>query len=61
LNNKTWQTQGLEKKNLTTDKKASKKNRPFLRRTFCKEVNTLARKAGKKRVLGLLQYADLQG
>jgi hypothetical protein len=27
LNNKTWQTQRTEKKNLTTDKEASKKNR----------------------------------
>jgi hypothetical protein len=57
LNNKTWQTQRTEKKNLTTDKEASKKNRPFSRRTFCKEVNTLARKAGKKRVLGLYAAA----
>jgi hypothetical protein len=53
LNNKTWQTQCSDKKNLTMDKEASKKNRPFLRCTFRKEVNTLARKAGKKRVLGL--------
>jgi hypothetical protein len=52
LKNKTWQTQCLEKKNLTTDEEASRKNRPFLRRTFRKEVNTLVRKAGKKRVLG---------
>jgi hypothetical protein len=57
LNNKTWQTQRLDKKNLTTDKEASKKNRPFLRRTFRKEVNTLAPKAGKKRVLGLYAAA----
>jgi hypothetical protein len=57
LNNKTWQTQRLDKKNLTTDKEASKKNRPFLRRTFCKEVNTLVRKAGKERVLGLYAAA----
>jgi hypothetical protein len=28
-----------------------------LRRTFCKEVNTLARKAGKRRVLGLYATA----
>jgi hypothetical protein len=47
----------LDNKNLTTDKEASKKNRPFLRRTFCKEVNTLARKAGKKRVLGVYAAA----
>jgi hypothetical protein len=47
----------LRQKNLTTDEEASKKNRPFLRRTFCKEVNTLARKAGKKRVLGLYAAA----
>jgi hypothetical protein len=57
LNNKTWQTQRTEKKNVTTDKEASKKNCPFLRRTFCKEVNTLACKAGKKRVLGLYAAA----
>jgi hypothetical protein len=57
LNNKTWQNQRSEKKNLTMDKEASKKNRPFLRRTFCKEVNTLARNAGKKRVLGLYAAA----
>jgi hypothetical protein len=47
----------LDKKNLTTDKEASKKNRPVLRRTFRKEVNTLARKAGKKRVLALYAAA----
>jgi hypothetical protein len=57
LNNKTWQTQRLDKKNLTTDKEASKKNHPFLRCTFRKEVNTLARKSGKKRVLGLYAAA----
>jgi hypothetical protein len=57
LNNKTWQTQRTERKNLTTDEEASKKNRPFTRRTFRKEVNTLARKAGKKRVLGLYAAA----
>jgi hypothetical protein len=44
-------------KNLTTDKEVSKKNRPFLRRTFRKEVNTLARKTGKKKVLGLYAAA----
>jgi hypothetical protein len=44
LNNKTWQTQRLENKNLTTDKEASKKNRPFSRRTFRKEVNTRAKR-----------------
>jgi hypothetical protein len=57
LNNKTWQTQRTEKKNLTTDEDANKKNRPFSRRTFRKEVNTLARKAGKKRALGLYAAA----
>jgi hypothetical protein len=57
FNNKTWQTQRTEKKNLTTDKEASKKNRPFLCRTFRKEVNTLACKAGKKRVLGVYTAA----
>jgi hypothetical protein len=57
LNNKTWQTQRTEKKNLTMDKEASKKNRPFLRRSFRKEANILARKAGKKRVLGLYAAA----
>jgi hypothetical protein len=51
FNDKTWQTQCSEKKNLTMDEEASKKNRPFSLRTFHKEVNTLARKAGKKRVL----------
>jgi hypothetical protein len=39
------------------DKEASKKNRPFSRHTFRKEVNTLARKAGKKRALGLYAAA----
>jgi hypothetical protein len=48
---------GLEKKNLTTDKEDRKKNRPFSCDTFCEEVNTLARKAGKKRVLGLYAAA----
>jgi hypothetical protein len=55
--NKTWQTQCLEKKNLTMDKEASKKNCPFLRRTIRKEVNSLACKAGKRRVLGLYAAA----
>jgi hypothetical protein len=54
LNN---QTQRSEKKNLTTDEEASKKTRPFSRCTFRKEVNTLARKAGKKKVLGLYAAA----
>jgi hypothetical protein len=57
LNNKTWQTQRTEKKNLTTDEEANKKNCPFTRRTFRKEVTTLVRKAGKKRVLGLYAAA----
>jgi hypothetical protein len=47
----------LRQENLTTDKEASKKNRPFLRHTFRKEVNTFARKAGKKRVMGLYATA----
>jgi hypothetical protein len=46
-----------KEKDLTTDEEASKKNRPFLRCTFRKEVNTRARKAGKKRVLGLYAAA----
>jgi hypothetical protein len=54
LNN---QTQRTEKKNLTTGEDASKKSRPFSRRTFRKEVNTLARKAGKKKVLNLYAAA----
>jgi hypothetical protein len=54
LNN---QTQRMEKKNLTMDEEASKKSCPFSRRTFCKEVNTLARKVGKKKVLGLYAAA----
>jgi hypothetical protein len=57
LKNKTWQTQCSEKKNSTTDKEASRKNCPFSRRTFCKEGNTLVRKAGKKRVLGIYAAA----
>jgi hypothetical protein len=60
LINKTWQTQRSDKKNLTMDKEASKKNRPFLCRNFRKEVNILARKAGKKRVLGLYAAAALK-
>jgi hypothetical protein len=51
------QTQRTEKKNLTTDEEASKKSRPFSCHTFRKEVNTLARKAGKKKVLGLYAAA----
>jgi hypothetical protein len=52
LNNKTWQTQRSFDYG-----QASKKNHPFSRLTFRKEVNTLARKAGKKRVLGLYAAA----
>jgi hypothetical protein len=51
------QTQRTEKKNLTMAEDASKKSRPFSRRTFRKEVNTLARKAVKKKVLNLYAAA----
>jgi hypothetical protein len=50
-------TQRFEKKNLTSNEEASKKDCPFSRRTFRKEVNTLARKAGKKNALGLYASA----
>jgi hypothetical protein len=53
LNNKIQRT---EEKNNTNDQQAGKP-RPFSRRTFRKEVNTLARKAGKKKVLGLYAAA----
>ena len=36
---------------------AKKLGRPFSRRTFCKEVNTLARKAAKKNMLGVYKAA----
>jgi hypothetical protein len=42
----------LVQENLTMDQEASKKNH-----TFRKEVNTFARKAGRKRVLGLYAAA----
>jgi hypothetical protein len=50
-------TQQFEKNNLTSKKEASKKDRPFSRCTFRKEVNTLARKASKKNALGLYASA----
>jgi hypothetical protein len=49
--------QRFEKKNLTSNKEASKKDRPFSCPTFRKEVNTLARKASKKNALGLYTSA----
>jgi hypothetical protein len=49
-------TQRFEKRNLANNDNASKKDRPFSRCTFRKEVNTLARKASKKNALGL--YAN---
>jgi hypothetical protein len=50
-------TQRFENKNLTSNDNASKKEHPFSRRTFRKEVNTLARKASKKNALGLYASA----
>jgi hypothetical protein len=41
-------TQRFENKSLANNDNASKKDCPFSRRTFVKEVNTLARKASKK-------------
>jgi hypothetical protein len=46
-------TQRFEKRNLSNNNDASKKDRLFSRCTFHKEVNTLARKAIKKNALGL--------
>jgi hypothetical protein len=54
LKNKTQQ---FENKNLTSNNDASKKDQPFSRRTFCKEVNTLACKASKKNAFGLYASA----
>jgi hypothetical protein len=50
-------TQWFEKGNLANNDNASKKDCPFSRRTFRKEVNTLARKASKKNALGLYASA----
>jgi hypothetical protein len=50
-------TQRFDNKNLTSNDNASKKELPFSRRTFRKEVNTLARKASKKNALGLYASA----
>jgi hypothetical protein len=51
-------TQRFEKKNLNRhEEMASKNNPPFSRRTFRKEVNSLARKAGKKKALNLYASA----
>jgi hypothetical protein len=47
----------VRKKNLTSNNNASKKDCPFSCRTFCKEVNTLTRKASKKNALGLYASA----
>jgi hypothetical protein len=47
----------VREENLTSNNKESKKDRPFSCHTFCKEVNTLARKAGKKNALSLYAYA----
>jgi hypothetical protein len=50
-------TQQFEKTNLANNDNASKTDRPFSSCTFCKEVNTLARKASKKNALGLYASA----
>jgi hypothetical protein len=50
-------TQRFENKNLTSNNNASKKEHPFSRCTFRKEVNTLACKASKKNALGLYASA----
>jgi hypothetical protein len=42
-----------DKTHLANNDDPSKKDCPFSRRTFCKEVNSLARKASKKNALGL--------
>jgi predicted kinase len=46
-------TQRFNGKTSDTNKEAGQKKRPFSRRTFRKEVNTLARKAVKKGALGI--------
>ena len=55
LNDKTQRTDKKDSGNNDEDNK--KPNRPFSRRTFRKEVNSLARKAGKKKALGLYAAA----
>jgi hypothetical protein len=47
----------VQQENSDTNKEASQKERPFSRRTFRKEVNTLARKAVKKGALGIYTSA----
>jgi len=50
-------TQRSENKNSDNENNGHKNARPFSRRTFRKEVNTLARRAGKKKALGLYASA----
>jgi hypothetical protein len=50
-------TQRFNGKTSDNNKEASQKDRPFSRRTFRKEVNTLARKASKKGALGVYASA----
>jgi hypothetical protein len=50
-------TQRFEKRNLSSNNNGSKKDRLFSCCNFCKEVNTLARKASKKNALGLYASA----
>jgi hypothetical protein len=50
-------TQRFNGKTSDTNKEASQKERPFSRRTFRKEVNTLARKAVKKGALSVYASA----
>jgi hypothetical protein len=47
-------TQWFNGKTSHTNKEAGQKERPFSRRTFLKEVNTLARKAVKKGAFGVV-------
>jgi hypothetical protein len=50
-------TQRFNGKTSDNNKEAGQKERPFSRRTFRKEVNTLARKASKKGALGVYASA----
>jgi hypothetical protein len=50
-------TQRLNGKTSDNNKEASQKERLFSRCTFCKEVNTLARKGVKKGALGVYASA----
>jgi hypothetical protein len=47
----------LEVKKIAREKELSEKKLPYLKRTFCKEVNAIARRAGKNSDIKIVKKA----